>query len=237
MIAIPAIDLREGACVQLVGGEYAAERVRLPDPLAVARSWRELGFRTLHVVDLDAATGRGENTLAVAALIAGSGMTVQVGGGVRTDDALDRVLAAGAARAVVGTRAVEDSAWLATAAARHPGRLVVALDARDGVVQTRGWSGGTGQPVEAALDALAGLPLAAVLVTAVEREGRMQGPDVDLTARLAARTALPIHASGGITSLADLHALAQAGASAAVLGMALYTGALDPRAVAKEFGA
>lgn len=234
MIAIPAVDLREGACVQLVGGEYAAERVRLADPVAVARRWREAGFASLHVVDLDAATGRGDNRAVIDALLALGG-DVQVGGGVRDDAAVDRLLAAGAARVVVGTRALGDPTWLAAAAARHPGRIVVAVDARDGVVATHGWARTAGRDAVEALAGMAALPLAGALVTAVEREGRMAGPNLELSEQAARAVPFPLYASGGIASSEDLRALAARGAAAAVLGMALYTGALDARAVAEEF--
>jgi phosphoribosylformimino-5-aminoimidazole carboxamide ribotide isomerase len=235
MIAVPAVDLRDGACVQLVGGDYDAERVRLDDPLAVARRWRDAGFARLHVVDLDAATGRGDNAAAVAALLAQGGAEIQVGGGVRDDARLDALLPAGAARIVCGTRAVEDPAWLAAAAARHPGRVVVAADVRGREVATRGWAGRSGRDVFRLLDALAPLPLAGLLVTAVHREGRMAGPDLSLVRALAARTRIPLLASGGIGGVDDLRRLQEAGAAEAVVGMALYTGALDPRAVAEEF--
>jgi phosphoribosylformimino-5-aminoimidazole carboxamide ribotide isomerase len=235
MRAIPAVDVREGACVQLVGGRYDDERVRLPDAIAAARDWLRLGFALLHVVDLDAATGAGDNRAVVQRIVADAPGRVQVGGGIRDDDALDRWLALGAARVVVGTRALEDPAWLAAAAARHPGRIVVAVDARDGRVTTRGWSAGTAlEPADAAA-ALDPLPLAGVLVTAVDREGRMSGPDLALVARVRARTRHPLTASGGIATPEHLRALAACGADAAVLGMALYTGALDPRALAHEF--
>lgn len=237
MIAVPAVDVREGACVQLVGGAYDAERVRLADPPAVARDWVARGFARLHAVDLDAATGRGENGAVLRVLVRAAGVPVSVGGGVRDDAALDAWLAAGAATVVVGTRAVEDPAWLAAAAARHPGRLVVAADVRERTVVTRGWSGDGGRDVLAFAAALAGLPLAGLLVTAVHREGRLQGPDVPLVRAVAAATPLPVFASGGVTTMDDLFQLQEAGAAQAVLGMALYTGALDPRAVAREFSA
>ena len=121
MIAIPAVDLRDGACVQLVGGEYERERVRLEDPVAVARGWSALGFRLLHVVDLDAAPGRGSNAVVVRAITAEPGLEVAVGGGIRDDSAVARLLGDGARRVVVGTRAVEDPAWLAALAERWPG--------------------------------------------------------------------------------------------------------------------
>jgi phosphoribosylformimino-5-aminoimidazole carboxamide ribotide isomerase len=236
MLAIPAVDLREGACVQLVGGAYEDERVRLPDPAAVARRWRSLGFRTLHVVDLDAATGRGGNAAAIAAIL-GEGGDVQVGGGVRDEAAIARLLDLGAARVVVGTRALEDPAWLEAAARRFPGRLVVAVDAREGRVTTHGWARTQDRDAVETIRGLSPLPLAGVLVTAVEREGRLAGPALDLAERAAKAAAFPLHASGGIASPDDLRALASRGVAAAVLGMALYTGALDARAVAEEFAA
>ncbi len=235
MIAIPAVDLREGACVQLVGGDYDAERVRLTDPIAVARAWVAQGFRRLHVVDLDAATGRGSNAAIVRELLATASVPVSVGGGVRTDEAIANLLAAGADTVVVGTRAVEDPEWLRAAARRHPGRLQVAADVRGTRVVTRGWTDEGDDGVHALLASLAGLPLAGVLVTAVHREGRLQGPDVPLVRSLTAATSLPIVASGGIASVADLTSLQDAGAAGAVLGMALYTGALDAGTVAREF--
>lgn len=236
MIAIPALDLREGACVQLVGGDYAREAVRLADPLAVAADFAAAGFAHLHVVDLDAATGRGSNRAVVEALLAADGASIQCGGGARDDAALDALLAAGAARVVVGTRALEDPAWLRAAAARAPGRLVVAVDVRGRDVATRGWQGALARPPGEVLASLEALPLAGVLVTAVHREGRLEGPDLALVETVAAATRHPVQAAGGIASPADLRALADRGAAAAVLGMAIYTGALDPRAVAEEFG-
>ncbi len=234
MLAIPAVDLREGACVQLVGGEYEAERVRIADPVAVARRWRALGFRTLHVVDLDAATGRGENRGVIAALLADGG-DVQVGGGVRDEAAIAWLLERGASRVVVGTRALEDGAWLEEMAARFPRRLVVAVDARDGRVATHGWARTQDRDAVGAVRSLSALPLAGILVTAVEREGRLAGPDLELAQRAAQAAACPLHASGGIASAEDLRALASRGVAAAVLGMALYTGVLDARAIAEEF--
>jgi phosphoribosylformimino-5-aminoimidazole carboxamide ribotide isomerase len=236
MIAIPALDLREGTCVQLVGGAYAEERVRRDDPLAVAREWAALGFAHLHVVDLDAATGRGNNADVIGRVIAQGGAAIQVGGGVRTSEAVAALLQRGAAHVVVGTRALEDPAWLAESAAAWPGRLIVAADVQGREVTTHGWSRAVGRDVADVLASLRPLPLAAVLVTAVHREGRLAGPDLALMQSLVPDSPFPIHASGGIATMNDLHALASAGIAAAILGMALYTGVLDPVAVAAEFG-
>jgi phosphoribosylformimino-5-aminoimidazole carboxamide ribotide isomerase len=236
MIAIPAVDLRAGACVQLVGGDYAAERVRLDDPLGVARGWARYGFRRLHVVDLDAATGRGDNLEVVREIVREGGLPVQMGGGVRSAERIEELLADGVEHAVVGTRALEDPDWLDEMAHRFPGELVVAADVRERLVVTRGWARTLRRTILDVVDDLNALPLAGLLVTAVHKEGQMQGPDLPLMEDVAEASEFPVLASGGIASLPDLHALADRGISAAVLGMALYTGALDPWATAEEFG-
>ena len=235
MIALPAVDLKGGAVVQLVGGRPEEERVRLTDPVAVARGWVEAGFRALHVVDLDAALGTGSNRAIVEAILAAVDVPVQVGGGIRDDDAADALLAAGAARIISGTRAVEDAAWLAALAERHPGRVIVAADVRGDVVLSRGWTAGAGITVEALFARLEPLPLAGLLVTDVGREGRMTGADAARFGTLVAATRHPLIAAGGIAGMEDLRALAACGVAGAVLGMALYTGAVDARSAAREF--
>lgn len=235
MIAIPAVDVAGGACVQLVGGDYRAERVRIADPVAVAARWRELGFARLHVVDLDAATGRGDNREVVAALIA-SGASTQVGGGLRSDEAVDRVLEAGAGRAIVGTRAVDDPAWLERLADRHPGRVIVAADVRGREVLVRGWAEGSGLAVDTLIERLNPLPLGGLLVTAVHREGQLEGPDLPLMTEVARRSAHPVLASGGVSTIEDLRSLDRAGLGGAVIGMALYVGTMDAALAAEEFG-
>lgn len=236
MIAIPAIDLRDGACVQLVGGAYEQEQVRLDDPVAVARDWARLGFGQLHVVDLDAATGRGANADVVEELLRQGGLVAQVGGGVRGEERIDALLDLGAARVVVGTRALEEPDWLEEMAHRFPGTLVVAADVRERKVVTRGWERTLPRDVVDTIEELNRLPLAAVMVTAVHREGQMQGPDLHLMEDVVEAAAMPVFASGGIGSLRDLRELAERGVAATIIGMALYTGALEPRAVAEEFG-
>ena len=237
MIAIPAIDLREGACVQLVGGAYHDERIRLDDPVAVARHWREAGFSELHVVDLDAATGRGCNDDVVERLLAErDDVRVQTGGGVRSLERARALIAAGAARVVVGTRALEDRAWLEEVAAALPGRVVVAVDVRDSRPVVRGWSTAIPAKVGDVIGSLNDLSLAGVLVTAVDVEGRLGGPDLGLVEEVVRASAHPVIAAGGITTLAQLRALDARGVSSAVIGMSLYTGHMDPAACAAEFG-
>lgn len=236
MIAIPAIDLRDGACVQLVGGSYAEERVRLSDPLAVARDWAELGFTRLHVVDLDAATGAGNNDSLVETIVRKSGVSVQVGGGVRDDVRARALLDMGAASVVVGTRAVEDPEWLTALATANPDRVIVAADVRERRVVTHGWSRAQAREIVEFIGDIAALPLAGILVTAVHREGLMSGPDLPLMEAVTRASSVPVIASGGIASKTDLESLGNRGVASAVIGMALYTGALDARLIAQEFG-
>lgn len=235
MIAIPAVDLRDGSCVQLVGGAYTNERVRRHDPVRVAQEWSNQGFRRLHVVDLDAATGRGSNLPLVEEILRTIGDGVQVGGGIRAADQVEQLFRAGADRIVVGTRALEEPDWLADLASTYPGIVIVATDVRERRVVTRGWVRTLPMDVLDAVQELNALPLGGVLVTAVHREGQMQGTDLALMEDVAEASNAPVIASGGIATVADLRALEHRGISGAVIGMALYTGAMDPRAVAEEF--
>ena len=235
MQVIPAIDLRDGACVQLVGGSYTNERVRIADPIGVAAAWADMGFKRLHVVDLDAATGRGTNRKTVKQLLAANGVRLQCGGGVRELDSIEELLAAGASEVVLGTKAIEDREWLETAADLYPNRLIVAADARGRNVTTRGWSETLSLDVTTFVKELNQLPLAAILVTAIDREGRMEGSDLTLMRELATLSLLPLQASGGVGTLDDLRDLADAGVSATIVGMALYTGALETSAIIEEF--
>jgi phosphoribosylformimino-5-aminoimidazole carboxamide ribotide isomerase len=235
MIAIPAVDLREGACVQLVGGDYTEERVRLADPISVARDWARYGFRRLHVVDLDAATGRGSNGELVAELLRETPVELQVGGGIRSSAQVDELVSSGARAVVVGTRAFEDTEWLARLANAYPNAILVAADVRDRRIVTHGWTRTLPREIIDVTEELSTLPLAGLLVTAVHREGRMQGADLFLMEDVVESATFPVYASGGIGSMADLRALADRGVAAAVIGMALYTGAIDPWQAAEEF--
>lgn len=238
MIATPAVDLRGGRCVQLVGGRPEDEAVSRPDPVAVALAWVEQGYAALHLVDLDAALGSGDNRGVIAAILDAlpADVDVQIGGGIRDDRAVDEVLALGPDRIVVGTRAVEDADWRAATAKAHPGRLVIAADIRDGEVVTKGWTEGSGTRIEDLLADLHDLPLAGILCTDVGREGRMEGIDRDGVRAVVRATRHPVWISGGVTTLEELDFLEEIGAHGAVLGMALYTDTLDSRVVAERHG-
>jgi phosphoribosylformimino-5-aminoimidazole carboxamide ribotide isomerase len=235
MIAIPAVDLRDGACVQLVGGSYAAERIRLDDPVAVARAWQGHGFARLHVVDLDAALGRGSNAARIRAILDERTADVQVGGGLRATSQVTDILDEGARHAIVGTRALEDLDWLVELAQEHPGEVILAADVKERRIVTRGWQKTLARTILDVVEEINDLPLAALLVTAVHKEGQMLGVDLPLMEDVVEEAAFPVFAAGGVAGMGDLWALEDRGVAGVVIGMALYTGALDPRVVAEEF--
>lgn len=235
MIAIPAIDIREAACVQLVGGSYDAEQIRLDDPPGVAHRWDFAGFRQVHLVDLDAATGRGSNAEIIREVLRATSMQAQVGGGVRDEARIESLLQDGAHHIVLGTKAVESPNWLADMTELFPNALIVAADVRDRHVLTRGWQRVSDRYILDLIEDLNALPLAGVMVTAVHREGLMQGTDLSLMEEVAEESVHPVCASGGIGSVGDLRALEDRGVASVVIGMALYTGAVDPAAIAEEF--
>ncbi len=236
MIVIPAVDVRGGRCVRLREGRADAETVFSDDPVAMARRWAGLGAERLHVVDLDGAfAGAPRQTKLITEIVAAvAPVEVEAGGGLRDLGAVAAVLAAGARWAVVGTRAALDPAFLRDVCRAHPGRIVVAVDGRGARVAVKGWTEVSERTVvevgERARDAGA----AALLYTDVSRDGMESGPNVDDTAALARAVAMPVLASGGVAGLDDLRRLAAVpGVTGAVVGRALYTGAIDlPAALA-----
>jgi phosphoribosylformimino-5-aminoimidazole carboxamide ribotide isomerase len=235
VIAIPALDLRGGACVQLAAGSYDDEVIRIPDPVGVAAAWRQYGFRHLHVVDLDAVAGRGFNAAEIQAILGATDVEVQIGGGIRSRESIDRFLSDGAQRVIIGTRALEDFDWLVDVSTDFPGCIVVAADVRDRKILSHGWTRVQPKLVLDLIEDLNGLPLAGVLVTAVHREEAMRGTDLPLMEDVADAADFPVFASGGLGTIGDLRALADRGVAAAVIGMGLYSGSMDPWAVAEEF--
>lgn len=236
MIVAPAVDLKGGRCVQLVGGRPDDERVSLPDPVSVARGWTDLGFDTIHVVDLDAALGSGDNAAIIERIVRETPAELQVGGGIRDDERADTLLEAGFARIVVGTRALDDPKWLEALVARWPRRVMVAVDTREGLILRKGWTEATALRVDAYLPELASLPLAGVLSTDVGREGRLAGIDRDGCRMVIEASPHPVWISGGITTMGELAFLEDSGAAGVVLGMAVYAGALDGQTLASRWG-
>jgi phosphoribosylformimino-5-aminoimidazole carboxamide ribotide isomerase len=194
-----------------------------------------VGFNRLHVVDLDAATGQGSNLPIVRNIISDAGLPVQVGGGVRSGDLVEELLEAGAVQVILGTRAIEEPDWLAGITSRHPGEIIVAADVRERRVTTRGWTHTLPVDILDLVEELNAFPLGGLLVTAVHLEGLMQGTDLPLMEDVAELSLVPVFASGGVTTMRDLRALEHRGLAGVVIGMALYTGALDPFVVAGEF--
>lgn len=235
MIAYAAVDIQGGAVVQLVGGDPNDTRVRLDDPVRTACQWEAAGFTALHVVDLDAALGLGGNRAVIHEIMKTCSIPVQVGGGVRDDAAVDFWLECGASSVVVGTRAIGDRAWLMRNAARNPGRVTVAADTRAGCITINGWKTTAGLSIGQYMQLIEDVPLAAVLCTDVDREGRMTGVDVEMFRSLVQSTGHAVIASGGIATTDDLAALHDVGAAGAVLGMALYTGALHTSTITRIY--
>ncbi|WP_448586939.1 1-(5-phosphoribosyl)-5-[(5-phosphoribosylamino)methylideneamino]imidazole-4-carboxamide isomerase [Thermaurantiacus sp.] len=222
----PAIDLKAGAVVRLAGGDMARATHYAADPAAVADAFARDGATNLHVVDLDGAvSGTPQNAAAVRAILAATSARVQVGGGIRSLAAVEAWLAAGAARVVLGTAALEDPALVRTAARAFPGRIVVAVDARDGRVATRGWAAVSELGVAEVGRRFADAGVAALLFTDIARDGLLRGVNVAATAALAADVPIPVLASGGVASLEDLAAVRKAQVIAGVvIGRALYEG-------------
>lgn len=225
MIVIPAIDIRGGKVVRLTRGRPEEETVYANDPVEVAERFAAGGAEWLHVVDIDAAFGSGDNREAVRRVTESVQVPVQVGGGLRSLEAVESALSGGAARAIVGTRALEDEEFTREAVTLFAQRLVVSVDVEGEEVRVRGWTAGTGG-LDTALKRLDGAGVARVLVTAVGRDGLLGGPDLELYERVGARTNAHIIASGGVRSAGDVRALAAKGVEAAIVGKALYEGSL-----------
>ncbi|HEU4758813.1 MAG TPA: 1-(5-phosphoribosyl)-5-[(5-phosphoribosylamino)methylideneamino]imidazole-4-carboxamide isomerase [Dehalococcoidia bacterium] len=239
MELIPAIDIRGGRCVRLEQGDYARETVFGDDPAAVAARWQETGALRLHVVDLDGAReGRPVNQDAVRRILDALVIPVQLGGGIRDIAAIQRYLEAGVDRVVLGTAAVSDQTTLLNALALFPGRVVVAVDARDGVAVTQGWLDSSGVPAADLVRQLGEMSVTRIIYTDTLRDGTLSGPNFaavesllsnlqSLPAGQAGRTSVIY--SGGISSLDHLRRLAALDLEGVIVGKALYTGAIDLR--------
>jgi phosphoribosylformimino-5-aminoimidazole carboxamide ribotide isomerase len=226
MELIPAIDVLGGQVVRLHQGRYDAATVYGDDPSAWARRFHEAGATRLHVVDLDGARdGRPGNVAVIERILAAAPLRVQVGGGIRTRESAERWFEAGVARVVLGTAAVREPALVRGLAASKPDGVVVAIDAQAGEVKVEGWLEGTGVQAPALAREVDAWGVAAVLFTAIERDGTSVGPDVAATAALQQGLRATVIASGGIGALAHLAALRDAGVRASVCGRALYSGA------------
>jgi phosphoribosylformimino-5-aminoimidazole carboxamide ribotide isomerase len=226
MILLPAVDILQGKAVRLTGGDFEQQTVYDADPLQAAQRWARDGARMLHVVDLDGArSGAPVNLDHVRRIVAGVDVPVQVGGGLRSAQAIRDVLEAGAARAVLGTAALRDIDFLDQALAEHGDRIVVSVDARRGLLATAGWTEQTEVPAEAAIDALGHRGASRFVYSSIERDGMLSGPDLDEVMRIAQAVRGSFIYSGGISSLDDLRGLAglrQVNLIGVIVGTALY---------------
>ena len=238
MILYPAIDLKDGQCVRLLRGDMDKATVFGEDPAAQARAFADAGCAWLHLVDLNGAfAGAPVNGTAVEAILDAVDLPCQLGGGIRDMATIESWLTRGVARVILGTVAVEDPALVRQAAAAFPGQVAVGIDARGGRVATRGWAEVTEVQATDLARSFEDAGVAAIIYTDIERDGAMQGPNTAATAALAQAVAIPVIASGGVSSLADLLALRDAGGIAgAISGRALYDGALDLRAALAALG-
>lgn len=238
MLVIPAVDLRGGKCIRLREGRPDAETVFSDDPVSMARRWAELGAPRLHVVDLDGAfTGTPKHTELIREIARSAGVPLQVGGGLRSLAAVEEVLEAGAGWVVLGTRAALDAEFLAGVCRRFPGRIIVAVDASAGRVAVDGWTRVLDLRAEAFAARAAQAGAAAILHTDIARDGTESGPNLESTGAVAGAAGVPVLASGGVGSLEDLKRLAGIlGVVGAIVGRALYTGAVDLKQAIAEVG-
>ncbi|WGH77951.1 1-(5-phosphoribosyl)-5-[(5-phosphoribosylamino)methylideneamino]imidazole-4-carboxamide isomerase [Jannaschia ovalis] len=229
MILYPAIDLKDGQAVRLVHGEMDSATVFNDDPAAQARAFADAGCEWIHLVDLNGAfAGRPVNAAAVEAILAAIDRPAQLGGGIRDMATIEAWLRKGLARVILGTVAVEDPDLVRDAARAFPGQVAVGIDARGGRVATKGWAEETGVTAPDLARRFEDAGVAAIVYTDIDRDGAMGGPNVDATAALARAVDIPVIASGGVSSLADLQALAATGVIAgAISGRALYDDAID----------
>lgn len=234
MHIFPAIDIRGGRCVRLLQGDYSKEST-YGAPVAMAQRWAEAGAKYLHIVDLDGARdGSSANLPLVKEIIQRVKLPVQLGGGIRSLAALEEVLEARVSRALLGSAAFQDPQFLKDAVRRYPKHVAVSVDARDGLVATDGWTKTSSQDALAFVRNLEDLGVQAIVFTDIARDGMLAGPNLEGLRRINDAVELKVIAAGGVSSIKDLHALKSLGLYGAIIGKALYTGAIDLATALKE---
>lgn len=228
MIVIPAVDVLDHSVVQLVGGELGSQQLSLPDVMETALSWVDKGAPYLHLVDLDGAFSKGDNISIFKKVIKECGVPAEIGGGIRSSETVEELISAGADRVIVGTKAVKEPEWLADIADRFPGKIVLGLDTKNGRIAVKGWQESADLTVEGMFDIIRDLPLAGVLNTNVDVEGRTKGIDAAQAKKFITECPHGVIASGGVTSEKDAELLDGFGAIGAVVGLAVYTGIIRP---------
>jgi phosphoribosylformimino-5-aminoimidazole carboxamide ribotide isomerase len=230
----PAIDLKGGDCVRLLHGKMDEVTIYNEDPALQAQEFERLGFSWIHIVDLDGAfSGKSENAPAVKAILGRTALRVQLGGGIRNMAAVDHWFGLGMARVILGTAAVRDQDFVHAACRAYPGRIVIGVDAKDGRVKTDGWDGDTGHTPLDIAKCFEDQGVAAIVYTDIARDGALSGANVEATADLADRLAIPVIASGGVASIDDIKALSAAhdNIEGVIIGRALYDGRIDASAL------
>lgn len=233
MIVIPALDVRAGACVQSSVVPDGAHRAELREPASAAQYWARCGFSRVQLMDVDAEAGRSSNTAIVNGVLSEHVALLQVGGGVRSAERAEELLANGARFVLTRAPATEGYGWLGELADAHPDSVLVSIDARDQRVVSA--TSSPGSRVIAVVEELSRLRLAGIVVTAVQRRGLMRGGDVRLMMEVVDASTVPILAAGGVGGRRDLDELADCGVFGTIVGTALYSGALEPRLVAEEY--
>jgi phosphoribosylformimino-5-aminoimidazole carboxamide ribotide isomerase len=231
VIVIPAIDLKEGKCVRLEQGLMNRDTVFNDDPGAQARVWQDQGAELLHIVDLDGAfAGKPKNRSAIEAIVKALTIPTQLGGGIRDLSTIEAYLDLGIDRVIIGTAAQRNPKLVEDACLRFPGRVVVGIDAKNGMVAVQGWAELTGVTAVELAKQFEGFGVSAIIYTDISRDGMMQGPNIEATRGLAESVSIPVIASGGVSSLQDIRnlmAVEQSGVTGVITGKAIYTGALN----------
>ena len=233
MIILPAIDLKEGKCVRLEQGLMDRDTVYNENPGAQARIWQEQGGELLHIVDLDGAfAGVPKNRDAIKAIIDAIDIPSELGGGIRDMQTIAAYLELGIDRVILGTVAKENPALVEEACKKYPGKIVVGIDARDGLVAVRGWADVTEKQATEMAKEMEGFGVVAIIYTDIARDGMMQGPNIEATRVLAESISIPVIASGGLSTLDDIRrlmAIESSGVTGVITGKAIYSGAIDLR--------
>jgi phosphoribosylformimino-5-aminoimidazole carboxamide ribotide isomerase len=231
MIVIPAIDLKDGKCVRLEQGLMDKDTVFNDNPAAQARAWQEQGAELLHIVDLDGAfAGEPKNRGAIEAILNAISIPAQLGGGIRDIATIEAYLSMGLSRVIIGTAAQRNPELVREACNRFPGRIVVGIDAKNGMVAVQGWAELTGITAVELARKFEGFGVSAIIYTDISRDGMLQGPNLEATKALAEAVSIPVIASGGVSSLKDIEnlmAIESSGVTGVITGKAVYTGAIS----------
>lgn len=241
MIIYPAIDIRGGRCVRLTEGRFDAETVFADDPAEMALKWAGMGAEFLHLVDLDGAlAGEGKNVPVIERILQSVNIPVQLGGGIRNLETIEKLLALGVTRLILGSAAVKNPQLVEEACKKYPGHIAVGIDAKNGEVAIEGWGKGSGVAATELVKQMAAYGVETIIYTDISRDGMLSGVNVEATAALARACGVPIIASGGVASLEDIRRVKTVesdGVQGCIIGKAIYTGAVDLKAalaLAKE---